>query len=1521
MTSPITPAGGNWQNEANRLRQAGYAMPNNPVMARLEARKVADSIGRGSLTDLMNRQRTAEMNRSRLASTRGSTGSLIRTASDVQMALPKIRQPLSSLSDKGVPFNVNDPKELIELRRWCRLYYATHDLVPLLIDIYSKFPVTGMEFVCKDPLIEKFYTQMFLDDLNYEEFLPDAIGREYFVCLTKGTPVMTSTGHRPIEDIRPGDQVLTRSGQFKPVIDTAITPVDEDVVSIRPRFGQPVTMTARHRVWVRRDGVAQWVHAEDVRSQQQEGSPDQVFVPALAVPQQSTISLWDHLDPTQWRSFANALADPPNKQRGVRGNTVSGIQRRMETEGYSPEDIFGAVGADRHCCPARHRVDLTEDLLWFIGLVVGDGHAQPDKSQITIALNGHETALAERAAKVWYQLTGRDAHIKTVKNHLLVRCYDLVWTHVLRDMTYHENGARRLPSWFASLPPELAEALYLGLSESDGYSHPSGLCVTQSDRYLIEDIASLARQSGIVPRVYNLKSHHTSWSRKDQYVVRPAQHESYFERVEGGYWVTVWKSGEEHYSGDVYDLTVQDDHTFVTSGFVVHNCGEVTTLAHFNEQLGIWSSEEVLNPDMIAVSKSLFVEEERVQLLVKDLVESLRQGPNGSVDSKERPSERLERNFEYQQLVKYYPEILQAAARDDGLDISDALVSRLVNRANPWDLRGTPPLLRSMRTLLMEEELNAAQDAVASRLYAPMILATMGIDNMGNDEPWIPSQGELDDLRDDMQSALAADFKLLVHNFGVKVESVFGRESVPDFSNDYDRIDAKLMQAWGIGSALIMGGTGAGGAYASSALNREVCEQLMVGFQKKVVRHIRKRMEIIAEAQEHYDYELKGGLRVPLYREIVEEDPETGEQRIVRVPKLLIPEVKFSCVVPGTQILTPTGQRSVEDIQPGDEVIAWDGTGYVIDTALHTGIEHRDRLVEVATATGRTVRCTADHPFWTDRGWVLAENLTTDSLIRTSAGQLAAHVESDDDLDMLRFLGLLVGDGNYSTTHVSLSVSDPEVDAFVCEQAERMGLTARRKADARTDKVWYRTFVRPAPWKGNALRNPLHTLLREQGMWGKNGHAKRVPPMVWAAGAKGRAAFLSGYFDADGYACRTSGLKITSVNRLLLDDCQVLFESLGIRAQVRSYAYRYDGQKNPGVQSVNHLTVSNNHYFQMLRDTLSPIIGSKTAALDDMARPSTRGRKAPRPVEWDQVTSVTHLAEGGDIVTLGITSTHTHVTAGLVSHNTLNLRDETQERMFITQLKQMGVPISDKALAVNIQVDFEQELEREAQETVDKGMAKAQAFKKMQDLCDLEGLPYPPELVMHLQATLQLRQMLSQTTMAEDQAKMMDDQTKAASAAGQLGAMPGTQPMPGAPGADMMGGGGPPQEGGPQSTPPQASGPSSPPPEDPSGGGGGAAPEPARNRQRPEESDEMRANAPRAASARWAKRVHKAKKGEPQDDRPPTKFELGPSSVGRSRYASEDQVAAAIQRREMYARHRGTPLVSQLVTDPEFYKM
>lgn len=490
---------GSWGAEANRLRTAGIPLSNNPTMAASEAADISASVHNRKLMRAMN-------NRNNLGGQRGRQ--VLGTGSNMQIALPKIRQPMGVLADQGVPFNVEDEEELKEIRRWCRLFYATHDLVPLLIDIYSKFPVVGMEFDSKDPLIKKFYEDMFMGpDLDYLSFLPDQFGREYFTS------------------------------------------------------------------------------------------------------------------------------------------------------------------------------------------------------------------------------------------------------------------------------------------------------------------------------------------------------------------------------------------------------GEVTSLAHFNESLGIWSSEEILNPDMLRVSRGLFVQRDRVQLMVKELVENMRQGPLGGGGSsmsntEETPSERLQRNKEYQELVKNYPEIIDAAAQNDGLDISEALISRVVNRPSPWAKRGAPHLLRSFKTLMQEESLNAAQQAVADRLYSPLVLATLGSPDLGDGTPWLPSQDELDDARDDFQTALSADFRLIVHNFGLKVENVFGRESVPNLDPDYDRVERKLLQAWGIGEALISGGTG--GAYASSALNREFVTQMMVGFQNSLKRHITKRAEVIAEAQGHYDYDLKGGVRVPLYREIVETDPESGEEYIREVPKLLIPDVKFS---------------------------------------------------------------------------------------------------------------------------------------------------------------------------------------------------------------------------------------------------------------------------------------------------------------------------------------------------------------------------------------------------------------------------------------------------------------------------------------------------------------------------------------------------------------------------------------------------------------------------------------------------
>ena len=1000
-----------------------------------------------------NRSLTAQMNRSKLASGQ-------RTAANLQMALPKTRQPLGSLMDKGIPFNTEDPKELSEARKLCNTPDA-----PVWMGDYSFKPIGEI--------------------LPGEEVIGWVTEEQEFSRWGKST-------HTRRKRILVKSTVLAVNRRMAP-----------EVVKITFESGKTIKCTPDHE-WLRyyppnadgyiTNGGPGNIERSWSKRYDSDYAPLQVGSVARFVMGQT-----EPLTDPEKLSAAHYLAGIIDGEGCWRNSTITFAQSRKVNPGVV-ERIDQAIETLGLSTYRYERVDHKPNNL---------GYQQKD----FIVWD-----LSRSVGKTFSEACTDSIRIKNRQQ--LVDLYN--WTHPAK-MDIERMDKALLSSRFG-VPDTVVSIESLGPGEVVSMQTTTGNYTAWG--YASKNCRLYYRTHDLVPLLIDIYA---------KFPVVGLEFQSKDPLIEKFY--------SEMFLNDLnYEEFLPD------LGREYFMVGEVNALAHFNEELGIWSSEEIIDPDMIRVSKSLFVQQERVQLLVKDMVERLRSGPDGAIDPDESPSERMERNKEYAELVKYYPEIIKAAAQDDGLDISDALISRIVNRANPNDVRGTPHLMRSFRTLMMEESLNAAQDAVADRLYAPLILATLGLPNLGDGEPWIPSPADLDDVRDDLQAALAADFKLMVHNLGLQVQNVFGRESVPRFDQDYQRIDSKLLQAWGIGEALIAGGTT--GTYASSALNREVCEQLMFSFQNKIRRHIMKRCEIIAEAQQHYDFELKGGVRRPLYREVVEEDPETGEQYIRRVPKLLLPEIHFS---------------------------------------------------------------------------------------------------------------------------------------------------------------------------------------------------------------------------------------------------------------------------------------------------------------------------------------------------------------------TLNLRDESTERAFIAQLKAAGVPVSDKMMAVNLPLDFEQELERSANETVQKMVAQAQAMQKVQKLCDAQGLPYPPELATELTATLQLRQQLAQTDLMEDQAKMSELQTKqmTAPAAAGMGMLPGVPPPP------------PPEEEGgektaattttkppglPHSTGPQANAPHVP---------GPPMPDPVelpRNRIRPPESDEQRKNQPKTSAVNG------------EEPRKLSAFEIGPSSYGRSRFASEQDVERAVKRLEVISKHVPNPRVEDLIDDPEFYQ-
>lgn len=307
--------------------------------------------------------------------------------------------------------------------------------------------------------------------------------------------------------------------------------------------------------------------------------------------------------------------------------------------------------------------------------------------------------------------------------------------------------------------------------------------------------------------------------------------------------------------------------------------GEAWPLGSFNEILGVWDDDELLNPDDVQVERSPFLKDPR--FLIR-LPETLRR-----VLQERSPA------WEYDKLMQSYPELAAYAGRDSLMPVSNILLKQLKFKGDTFHKRGIPILMRGFRAIVQEEMLNAALDAIADRLYTPLILTKLGAtaQDLGTTVPWIPDQDEMEEFNFALDAALAADFRALTYHWAIDMTAVLGRENVPDLTNDFDRIDDRLLMVYGL-SRTMLTGANAGETYAADALNRDVVTQLMSHDQRMHQQFFKERAEIVAEAQEHFDYEVRGGKRYLITEDIYEVD-EDGNGRIVQKPKLLVPRLGF----------------------------------------------------------------------------------------------------------------------------------------------------------------------------------------------------------------------------------------------------------------------------------------------------------------------------------------------------------------------------------------------------------------------------------------------------------------------------------------------------------------------------------------------------------------------------------------------------------------------------------------------------
>lgn len=350
--------------------------------------------------------------------------------------------------------------------------------------------------------------------------IPQRDGKGLKGCLNGNVLVTTSYGNIPIEDVEPGHLVLTHRGRWRRVLDV-IDQGDDEVVRVNFRGGW-IECTADHPLLVsevtkKADGTRrppkppQWLGVEDMA------------------------------DPTYW--YVAAPLEP--------------------TEGLS----------------LPHPPPLDWDLVEFwqlVGQYLADGNiAFNGKASYRVSYSVGSRKLAEiqRCAAALGQHVQADYRGEGDRWRAILNNTELA--HWLTKHFGTTSANKRVPGWVLTLPEKHRQALFDGyVVHGDGTPSKNGWVATSVNKDLLLSAKMLATSFG-----WSTSLHEREHSEKTKAKFKSVQPYGQLKvRTTGGF--TVELDGHSYSRINsvtpigrrrVFDLVVDEDHSFVANGIVVHN--------------------------------------------------------------------------------------------------------------------------------------------------------------------------------------------------------------------------------------------------------------------------------------------------------------------------------------------------------------------------------------------------------------------------------------------------------------------------------------------------------------------------------------------------------------------------------------------------------------------------------------------------------------------------------------------------------------------------------------------------------------------------------------------------------------------------------------------------------------------------------------------------------------------------------------------------------------------------------------
>jgi hypothetical protein len=259
--------------------------------------------------------------------------------------------------------------------------------------------------------------------------------------------------------------------------------------------------------------------------------------------------------------------------------------------------------------------------------------------------------------------------------------------------------------------------------------------------------------------------------------------------------------------------------------------GDVFPYGQLNEAEGMWERFICYNPDYINIQTSTLVNDPIVELIPDAQIQAIVQGgPNG------------EYGDIYRQLT---PDIISSVSRGQNIKLDNRLVSHIAHKASPYEIWGTPIMMRCFKTLIYKDKLRSAQDAIANRHIMPLRVAKIG--QAG--EPY-PSQDDIDDFRDMLYEADGDPSFFLVYHYGLQFEYVGSSGHILPLNSEFDFIQKELMNGLCINEAML---NGDGPTYANAEVGFNTLAKRYMSYRLRLENWIKyKVLKPISEIQGFY---------------------------------------------------------------------------------------------------------------------------------------------------------------------------------------------------------------------------------------------------------------------------------------------------------------------------------------------------------------------------------------------------------------------------------------------------------------------------------------------------------------------------------------------------------------------------------------------------------------------------------------------------------------------------------------------